>query len=61
VAKFKADMHNLYIWGCKDPTRKWVKLLLIETDDMIFAMMKSWHPEWCTPDLAEMEKIAGQQ
>ena len=36
MAEFKADMHNLYIQVRKDPTRAWVKLLFIATDNAIF-------------------------
>ena len=61
MAKFKVDMHNLYIRAHKDPTRKWVKLPFIAMDDVIFVVMESWPLEWHTLDLAEMEKIIAQQ
>lgn len=61
MAEFKADMHNLYIRARKDPTQAWVKLLFIAMDDAIFEAIAAWPPEWCTPDLAELEKIAAQQ
>ncbi len=57
VAKFKEDMHNLYIQACKDHPRTWVKLPFIVTDDAIFVVMESWPPDWRTLDFAEMEKI----
>lgn len=61
AVEFKEDMHNLYIQACKDPAHKWVNLLFIATDDVIFAVMESWPLEWCTLDLAAMEKITEQQ
>jgi len=60
MEKFKADMHNLYIWARKDLARAWVKLLFIAIDDAIFGMMASWSLEWHALDVAKLEKIAAQ-
>lgn len=54
-------MHNLYIRVRKDPSRAWVKLSFIATDDENFEVMVSWSPQWHAPDLAELEKIGAQQ
>lgn len=39
----------------------WVKLPFITMDDAIFNVMVAWYLEWCTTDLAELEKIITQQ
>jgi len=58
---FKADMHNIYIRAQKDPTKQWTKLPFVATDDTIFTVLETWPLEWCTPDLAELEKAAAQK
>jgi len=59
--EFKVDMHNLYIQALQDPVHKWVKLLFIATNDVIFAVMESWPLEWHAPNFETMEKAAAQQ
>lgn len=60
-AEFKADMHNIHVWAWKDPAKEWTKLPFIAFDDTIFISLETWPPEWCTPDLAGMEKAGAQQ
>lgn len=35
IAKFKADMHFIYIWARKDPRQAWTSLRFITIDDVI--------------------------
>lgn len=58
---FKADMHNMYIKAHKDLVQNWPKLPFIVIDDAIFAMVDSWPPEWCAPDLAVHNKTTIQK
>lgn len=61
VAKFKVDILNLYIRVRNYPTRTWVKLPFIATNDAIFEAIVAWPPKWRALDLAELEKIAAQE
>lgn len=47
--KFKANFHHVFIRVWKDPTKTWNELPYLETDDVIFAVLESWSPEWRTP------------
>ena len=60
-ANFKVDMHNIYIRVRKDLAQKWKNLPFIAIDDAIFTVLETWPPEWCTLDLAELEKAAAQK
>lgn len=39
----------------------WVNLPFITMDDAIFKVMVAWYLEWCTMDLAKLEKVIAQQ
>ena len=41
--------------------KEWTKLPFISMDDAIFTALETWPQEWCTPDLAGMEKAIAQQ
>ena len=55
-AEFKADMHKIYIRARKDLTKQWTNLPFVATDDAIFNVLEAWPPEWCTPNIIEIEK-----
>jgi len=57
MAKFKVDMHNLYIRAQKDPKQTWVKLLFIVRNDTIYEVLTAWPLEWHAPDVALLERI----
>lgn len=59
--EFKADIHNIYIRVHKDPTKQWRKIPFVAMDDVIFNVLEAWPPEWCAPDIAEIEKSAAQR
>jgi len=44
IAEFKEDMHNIYVWAQRDPTKEWTKLLFIATDDAVFMVLETWPP-----------------
>ena len=48
-SEFKVDMHNIYIKVRKDPTKQWVKLPFVATDDVIFNVREAWLLEWRAP------------
>lgn len=50
-------MHNIYIKACKDPTKQWMKLHFVATNEAIFNVLKEWH----APDIAELERSAAQK
>lgn len=52
LTKFKADMHNVYIREWKASEEKWATLPFITSDDVVFAVLHSWPPEWHAKDLA---------
>lgn len=54
---FKADMKNIYIRERKDLEKQWMKLPFVATYDVIFTILETWPPEWCAPDLEELEKV----
>lgn len=60
-ANFKVDMHNIYIRAQKNPAKQWTKLPFVATNDAIFIVLETWPPEWCAPDLAELEKVTAQK
>jgi len=62
-AEFKADFHHVYIRARKGPVKKWNELSYLTTNDVIFDVIESWPPEWCTPAIfaAETEKFVAQQ
>lgn len=39
VANFKADMHDVYVWACKDPEQMWTTLPFIAINEAIFTML----------------------
>ena len=61
--EFKVEFHHVYVRACKNPTKKWNEFMYLATDDVIFAILESWPPEWCTPTIfmLEMEKSATQR
>ena len=46
VARFKADMHNLFIQARADKMRSWLKLPYVVRADDIVAAVQSWPEEW---------------
>jgi len=58
--EFNADLHNIYIIACKDPTKQWRELPFVPTNDVIFNVLETWPLEWYTPDIATMEKSVAQ-
>jgi len=54
-------MHNIYVQARRDPTKAWMKLPFIATDDAIFTKLERWPLEWHAPDMAGMERAAAQQ
>ena len=60
-AEFKADLHSIYIRAHKDSAKQWRELPFVATDVVIFNILETWTPEWCTPDIVAMEKSATQR
>jgi len=60
-AEFKVDMHNIYIRVHKDPTKQWIKLPFVDTEDAIFYVLEAWQLEWHTPDIAKTKKFVVQK
>jgi len=54
-------MHNIYITVRKDPTKQWIKLPFVATDDAIFNVLEAWPSEWCTLDIAKIAKSIAQK
>jgi len=53
--EFKAVFHHVYIRACKDPTKTWNELPYLSMDDVIFAILESWPPEWHAPARSTVE------
>ena len=47
--EFKADFHNVYIWGRKDPKKKWFDLPYLATDNAIEEVIKRWLADYHSP------------
>jgi len=60
-AKFKADLHSISIRAHKSPTKKWSELPFVAMGDVIFDVLETWLPEWCTPNIATIEKFVAQK
>lgn len=41
--------------------KKWTKLPFVATDDAIFNVLEAWPLEWCTPDIAKLDRSAAQK
>ena len=61
--EFKAYFHHVYIKARKNPMKTWCELPYLVTDDIIFAVLESWLPEWCAPanSVVEAENSTAQQ
>ena len=59
--EFKVDFHHICLRACKETTKKWSELPFIATDDVIFDVLQIWPLEWCTPDIAAVEKPTTQK
>ena len=46
VAKFKADMHNVFIQACADNKYTWWKLPYMVNQEGILAIVQQWLAEW---------------
>lgn len=60
-AKFKADLHNIYTRAHKDPTKKWIEIHFVATDDVIFNVLETSLPEWHAPDITAIENFVAQR
>jgi len=62
-SEFKADFHHVYIRARKDLAKMWHELPYLAIDDVIFAVLESWPPEWHAPasSVVEAEKSATQR
>lgn len=60
-AKFKVDMHSIYIRAQKDPTLQWKKLPFVATNDVIFKILETWLLERRAPDFVEIEKSTAER
>lgn len=47
--EFEEDFHHVYIRVWNDPTKTWRELPYFAINDVIFIVLESWPPEWCTP------------
>jgi len=46
IAKFKADMHHIYIRVHKDLARAWASLQFISINDVVDGIVDTWPPAW---------------
>lgn len=58
IAKFKVDMHHVYIEAWKDPAQTWTPLPFIFTNDIVHKIVEAWPAAWRGPTEVERDEAA---
>lgn len=56
-ADIKEDMHNVYLRAWRDLDYKWTTLSFISVDEVVFAVVNTWPPEWRTPNVVVHNEV----